>query len=308
MLVNTTKGPDSRDRSARARMLAGAPVAARRLLVAGTSTALLEAGQGPPLILLHGGIECGGAYWAPVVRGLARDHRVIVPDAPGLGESEPVERLDPTAFARWLEALVELTCGREQPALVAHSLFGNYVARLAAARGARLRRLLIYAAPGIGAYRLPLGLRVVAVRFALRPTPRNAARFERFALLDRERTRNRDHDWFDAFSTYTLERARVAHVKRTMGQLIRLASKRIPDAELARIRCPVGVIWGRDDRMVPLPKAAATAERLRWAMQVVDDAAHVPHLERPQRFLSCVDDLIGEPATPSWARPEEAFR
>jgi len=308
MLVSTAKGPDSSERSARARMLAGVPVAARRLLVAGTSTALLEAGQGPPLILLHGGIECGGAYWAPVISGLARTHRVIVPDAPGLGESEPIERLDPTAYARWLDELVELTCGQEQPVLVAHSLFGNYVARLAAARGERLRRLLIYAAPGIGAYRLPLGLRLVAVRFALRPTPRNAARFERFALLDRERTRDRDRGWFDAFSAYTLERARVAHVKRTMGQLVRLGTKRVPDAELARIRAPVGVVWGRADRMVPLPTAAATAKRLRWPLRVVDDAAHVPHIERPRSFLSCVDDLTREPTTRSHAGPEEVIR
>ena len=35
--------------------------------LAGVGTTVLEAGDGPPLILLHGGIECGGAYWAPVI-------------------------------------------------------------------------------------------------------------------------------------------------------------------------------------------------------------------------------------------------
>ena len=75
-------------------MLAGLPVTERRARLAGVSTALLEGGDGPPLVLLHGGIECGGAYWAPVITRLAEHHRVIVPDVPGLGESEPWTGLD----------------------------------------------------------------------------------------------------------------------------------------------------------------------------------------------------------------------
>ena len=40
---------------ARARLLAGIPVGERRLTLAGVSTAVLEGGAGPPLVLLHGG-------------------------------------------------------------------------------------------------------------------------------------------------------------------------------------------------------------------------------------------------------------
>ena len=56
-------------RAPRERMLAGLPVDERRLDLAGASTAVLEGGDGPPLVLLHGGIECGGAIWAPVSPG-----------------------------------------------------------------------------------------------------------------------------------------------------------------------------------------------------------------------------------------------
>ena len=56
---------------ARDRLLADLPVTERRVRLARVSTALLEAGDGPPLVLLHGGIECGGAYWAPVISSLA---------------------------------------------------------------------------------------------------------------------------------------------------------------------------------------------------------------------------------------------
>jgi pimeloyl-ACP methyl ester carboxylesterase len=66
-------------------------------------------------------IECGGPIWAPVVARLAERHRGVVPDLPGLGESEPVDRLDPATFAAWFSALLRMTCD-QPPALVAHSL------------------------------------------------------------------------------------------------------------------------------------------------------------------------------------------
>jgi 2-hydroxymuconate-semialdehyde hydrolase len=112
-------------------MLAGLPLSQRRLDAAGVSTALLEGGAGSPLVLLHGGIESGGAYWAPVISRLVQNHRVAVPDAPGLGESQPTP--------------------------VAHSLVGTLAERFAA-RGDSRSRLVVYAAPGIGRYRMPLGL------------------------------------------------------------------------------------------------------------------------------------------------------
>ena len=57
----------------RARLLRGLAVEERRIEVAGIGTTVLEGGDGPPLVLLHGGIECGGAYWAPVIPRLAGD-------------------------------------------------------------------------------------------------------------------------------------------------------------------------------------------------------------------------------------------
>ena len=276
--------PPNPGAEARQRLLAGLPVSQRRLDAGDVSTALLEGGTGSPLLLLHGGIECGGAYWAPVIPRLIENHRVVGPDAPGLGESEPLARLDDETFARWLRELIGLTC-EARPTLVAHSLFGALAARFAAAHGDSLSRVIIYAAPGIGRYRMPVGLRIVAISFALRPNERSGERFERFALLDRERTRRRDPAWFDSFSAYALSRARTSHVKRTMSRLIKVGTQRVPDAELQRIRIPAALLWGRHDRMTPLSLAEAASMRLGWPLHVVDDAAHVPHIEQPDGFV-----------------------
>jgi pimeloyl-ACP methyl ester carboxylesterase len=276
---------------ARERALARLPVTTLRIDAGGVSTALLEGGSGPPLVLLHGGIECGGAYWAPAISRLAERHRIIVPDAPGLGESEPLPTLVDETSARWLRELIRQTC-EATPTLVAHSLFGTIAARFAAAHGDLLARLIVYAAPGVGPYRIPLGLRLVAVRFGLRPNERNEERFQRFALLDRERTRRQDHAWFDSFSAYELARARVPHVKRTLRWLVKAGTKRVPDAELRRIRVPTALLWGRQDRMTPLRLAQEASGRLGWPLHVVERAAHLPHIEQPDAFVDRLTDAL----------------
>jgi pimeloyl-ACP methyl ester carboxylesterase len=274
----------------RERMLAGVPATTRTLEIAGIATAVVEVGDGPPLLLLHGGIECGGAMWAPVLARLAETNRVIVPDVPGLGESAPARRLDVQTFTDWLHGVVSQS-GLERPTLVAHSLVGGLAARFAARGTDRISRLVLYAAPGVGPYRMPLQLRYVAIRFAIRPTPRNAERFERFALLDRESTRQRDPGWYDAFSAYTRTRARVPHVKKTMSDLIATQTKPIAGPELDRIAVPTTLLWGRHDRMVPLSIGQAAATRHGWPLHVIDDAAHAPHIEQPEAFVRALAAL-----------------
>lgn len=268
----------------RERMLAGLPATTRTLDIGGLATAVVELGEGPPLLLLHGGIECGGAMWAPVVPQLALHHRVVVPDVPGLGESTPAAQLDEDTFAHWLTGLVDQT-GLDRPSLVAHSLLGSLAARFAARGSTLLGRLVLYGAPAVGPYRIPLRLRYVAIRFAIRPTRRNAERFDRFALLDLDATRRRDPGWYDAFDAYTRARAAEPHVKKTMWHLIATQTKPIPDVELDRINTPTALLWGRQDRMVPLSIGEAAAKRHGWPLHVIDHAAHAPHVEQPDAFV-----------------------
>jgi 2-hydroxymuconate-semialdehyde hydrolase len=265
-------------------MLSGLAVTTRTIDVGGVATAVIEAGDGPPLLLLHGGIECGGAMWAPVLTELARRHRVVAPDIPGLGESAPVPRLDVDTFARWLTELAE-QMRIEQPVVVAHSLTGGLAARVAARRDDLISRLILYAAPAIGPYRMPLRLRYVAIRFAMRPSPRNAERFERFALFDYDATRCREPGWYDAFAAYTRSRATQPHVKTTMRRLIATQTKPIPDSELARIQVPTALVWGRHDRMVSVAIGTAAGSRHGWPLHVIDGAAHAPHIEQPDAFV-----------------------
>lgn len=277
----------------RSTLLAGLPVRQRSTVLDHGVTTLLEGGEGPPVVLLHGAVETGGAYWAPLIPALAQRHRVVVPDVPGLGESEPFAggRLDQAAFDAWFLELLDQTC-EDTPAVIAHSMLGSVAARFAARYGHRLSGLTIYGAPGIERHRMPLGLAFAAIMFDLRPSLANQQRFLRWVFPDPARTRSQHPAWFDAFNEYCVERGRVPHVKRTMRQLIRLGAARIPDSELARISVPVALVWGRHDRMTPLHLATAAAATHGWPLHVIDGAGHAPHLDQPDAFLRVVQTLL----------------
>src|SRR5947207_11469395 len=86
----------------------------------------------------------------------------------------------------------------------------------AAHRGDLLRGLVLYGAPGVGHYRIPLGLMITAIQFNLRPSERANAKFADWAFLDPEWTRRRDPEWYDAFMAYGFSRGTIGHVQRTM--------------------------------------------------------------------------------------------
>ena len=171
-----------------------------------------------------------------------------------------------------------------------------------------INRLVVYAAPAVGPYHMPFRLRYVAVRFAIRPTPQNAERFDRFALLDLDATRRRDPDWYDAFDTYTRARAREPHVKKTMRQLVATQTKPIADAELAQIDVRTTLLWGRHDRMVPLTVGEAAAARYGWPLHVIDHTAHAPHIEQPDAFAEALIAIAAPLPRLSSACPSRRMR
>src|SRR6266511_4729026 len=125
---------------ARRRLLAGAPVTERRLDLAGVSTAVLEGGDGPPVVLLHGQGGWSG-MWLPVILDLVRTHRVVAPDLPGLGASEvPDGPPDAERVLAWLGELLQRTCPGP-PALVGASLGAAIGARFAIGRASCRERV-----------------------------------------------------------------------------------------------------------------------------------------------------------------------
>jgi len=108
----------------------------------------LVAGSGPPLVLVHG-LGGAAANWRLVAPALAEERRVIVPELPGHGGSEPLlaaPSLDP--YAEALLSVLEHEDALPAP-LVGHSLGGFVALRAAARRPEAVTGIVLAAAAGI---------------------------------------------------------------------------------------------------------------------------------------------------------------
>lgn len=93
----------------------------------GINHAVLQAGDGPAMILLHGWPQTKHA-WRKVIPALAKHYHLIAPDLRGLGDTDkPDGAYDLLTCARDLKALIE-TLGVEKPYIVGHD-WGGLVAR-----------------------------------------------------------------------------------------------------------------------------------------------------------------------------------
>lgn len=279
--------------SDRARPQGCPPVTRRRLGVAGVPTAILECGDGPPLVLLHGDVVGGSVMWAPVIRALARRHHLVIPDLPGLGESKSVARLD-AAFNTWFAKLLNLTL-TERPTVVALSLSGGWAARFALRYGDHLERLVLAASPAVTPHRPPVGFALATGRFGRWPSERNAEGLDRWSFRDPDTIRRRDPVWYQAFAGERRSRTSVAEVRRTIRQLRTSAAQQLPATELERIRVPTSLLWGRHDRVVPLRVGESASRRFGWPLQVIEEAGHLAHVERPDAFLRALSMLVPLP-------------
>jgi pimeloyl-ACP methyl ester carboxylesterase len=271
----------------RDRLLEGLPLQQRQRELGGIATAVLEGGDGPPLVLLHGGIQTGGVIWWRVLPRLAKTHRVVVPDLPGLGESEPAGRLDTGTLAAWLEALIQATC-QEPPILVAHSAPGALAARFALEHGAGLRRLVLVDAAGLAPFRPSPGVLVALGRSVLRPSIGSFEGLMGRVMHDLDRVRQQEGERWQALASYAVSRATRPSTKRAMRQVARGGTKAIPRDQLRGIAVPTALLWGSRDRLLPLPIAQTASATLGWPLHVIDDAGHLPHVEQPNAFLDAL--------------------
>lgn len=278
----------------RACLLAGLPVRERRLELAGVSTAVLEGGDGPPLVLLH---EPGSfaAHWLRVLPRLVASHRVVAPDLPGHGASVITNgELDRERVLAWLGELIQLTCACA-PMLVGHLGSGAVAARFAVARSDRLSSLVLVDSFGLGRFRPAPRFALALLRYVARPTPRTYSGLMERCTVDFAAVRAGVGKRWEPYQAYTLDGARSPAGKAALRLFMRdLAVPPIPAEQLERIAVPTTLIWGRHDPVNRLRVAEAASQRYHWPLHVIDKAADDPPIEQPEAFLRA---LLTAPGT-----------
>ncbi|HEV2121215.1 MAG TPA: alpha/beta fold hydrolase [Chloroflexota bacterium] len=273
---------------ARERLLAAMPVMERRLHLAGISTAVLEGGSGPPMVLLHGPGEFA-AIWMRVIPDLAKSHRIIAPDLPGHGASGLADgSLDAGRVLAWLDELIEQTCP-SPPVLIGHLLGGTIAARYAIEHGDRISQLVLVDSYGLGPFRPAPSFALAMVGFMAWPSERTQDRLFRGCFTDLDGLRAQMGECWEPLATYALDRARTPNIKAALKSLMpQFGMVAIPADALERIAVPTTLIWGRHDLQVRLRVAEAASARYGWPLHVIEHAADDPAFEQPEAFLAAL--------------------
>ncbi|MFI2435033.1 alpha/beta fold hydrolase [Streptomyces sp. NPDC018693] len=275
--------------SAREQLLTAIPLTEHRRDLAGVSTAVLEGGSGPPVILLHG-VGQSAVVWIRVIPELVADHRLIVPDLPGQGASRIQEARPPTAdlVLEWLAALIEATCA-EPPVLVGHNIGGPIAARFTAGHGELVAGLVLVDAFGLGPFRPTPTFALSVAAYQMRTNERTRDRMLGRCMVDIDAVQRDLGDHWDGIADYVLDRARTPEVKAAGRTLLKeFALSAVPDTTLDRIDVPTTLVWGREDPETRLKYGERAAARHGWPLHIIDDCGADPDLEHPDAFVAAL--------------------
>lgn len=265
-------------------------------------TFFVDAGEGPPIVLLHG-LGATNASMLPLVSKLAGVHRVLAPDLPGFGDSgKPFTSYNATFFGRWLIDFLD-ALGIERAHLVGNSLGGRVAIEGGLLAPERIDRIVLLApSPAFIRGREFVRLvRILRPELALLPVPLVSrkrvvssikAMFSQPQRLPAQWYESAADEFLRVFSTARgriafFSAARQIYLEDPFGETG--FWDRLP--ELSR---PSLFVWGARDRLVPARFAKHVEQRLPSATSVVlDDCGHVPQYEFPEETNTLIRDFVG---------------
>jgi pimeloyl-ACP methyl ester carboxylesterase len=290
------------------RVLAGSSVRGRPVEVgAGGRAHVLEKGEGPPVVLLHGTGNAAG-FLLPLLDEL-HGVRAIAPDLPGVGLSDPIElpadRYRETAVA-WLDRLLD-TLELDATTLVGHSGGGVWALWYALAHPDRVRRLVLIGPPALPKTSCPLPMRLVATpgvgallpRLAP-PTPKSVLRLA--SVMGEQATLARRPDLIDLLVALgrdpVTDRAAKAEIRLLVSPFALLSRSgfrgrsRVRPDELRQVAMPTLIVWGERDPLGGVAVARAITDLIPHARLEVLPTGHGPWLGEPAKTAATIVDFV----------------
>jgi pimeloyl-ACP methyl ester carboxylesterase len=271
-------------------------------------TQLFELGEGPPLLLLHGGAD-GAFDWVPILPALARNRRVLVVDRPGHGLADPFDYKGVDLLDHARTFLRDVLDALDLPAvdIAANSIGGLLAIAFALDKPERVSRLVLVGAPVGVARDAPLLLRWMSLPLVGQALGR---------LMMRNPTRDESRKFWGLIQVAHPERLAdafldvdVAHTRRNLDSilsLIRCVGRGIRGGHLVlgdrwqTLKVPTLFLGGERDVFVR-PKFEKALHAIAEGNPNVrllrtPDAGHLPWLDEPEQVVAEIERFLGTQA------------
>lgn len=257
-----------------------------------------EMGSGPALILIHGGGP--GAYgfsnYRRNIEAMAVSNRVIVIDLPGYGGSANRD-LSGGLFNAMAEATLDLMngLGIDRASMVGNSLGGGTALRIALDHPGRVEKLILMgpggSLPATSTFPSEGLLRMITFYDGEGPTIEKLNRVLDLLVFDRSTITPELVE--ERFKTATLPQTLASPPLK--GQAHHPAND-LWRADLDKLPHPTLLIWGREDRVLPLDMAFILLKRIpRADLHVFSRCGHWAQWERAEEFNALVLDFLNNP-------------
>ncbi|HEY2747677.1 MAG TPA: alpha/beta hydrolase [Polyangia bacterium] len=259
---------------------------------------------GAPLVVIHGWMMSHW-YFRPVLDGLGVDREIFAIDLPGFGESD---RPAPKAFAYDAAAFADVVDGvmaalaLPRADVLGHSMGGGVALTLAARHPERVQRLVVVA-PAVYRLTVPRLVRLALLPVVGRWLMRAGTVRGEFARSSRAMSvrdgRCLDEEWIDYYWS-RLNRAGGHDAAHRCLEILTSGPDDNDDA--GRVRAPTLIVWGDEDRLVPLGHGRRLVRAIADArLEIVPACGHMPFIERPEEFLRVVRPFLAETAVAATA-------
>lgn len=272
-----------------------------RVRWSGGKTQIIEAGQGEPMLLLHGGL--GEAFqWAPLMPALAHRYRVLAVDRPGHGLADPFDYRDVDMLSIASRFTNEILDALSIPsaAIVGNSMGGLWAAAFALGHPERVTRLLIVGSPAGMQRQVPWVLKLGSVPLLsgvmkagfTRATRESVRAFwaERL-VVHPERLGD---DFLDlCVASQVRNHPSWISLLQSALDLGGLKTNLLLDGRWGRLPPPTTLIWGGQDRWAPADAGARIAARYPHIRMIhVPNAGHAPWFDDAPAVARAVDEAL----------------
>jgi pimeloyl-ACP methyl ester carboxylesterase len=255
-----------------------------------------EAGNGAPLLLLHGsgpGVT-GWRNFRGILRTFAKHFHCLILEFPGFGVSDdfgghPMVTAN-TAVGTFVEAL-----GLDSVDIVGNSMGGGVGINFAIRHPQQVRRLVTIGGIGTNVFSPgpSEGIRLLQ-EFTENPTRQRLIDWLHSMVYDPALVTDEliEERWQSATDPGTLEAARRMYSKAAFSQMMaamRASDAPLPWAIMHKVQAPTLLIWGRDDRVSPLDMALIPMRTIPNAeLHVFPNCGHWAMIEAKQAFEATV--------------------
>lgn len=255
--------------------------------------------QGTPIVLLHA-LACSVEFWEPAMALLAKNHRVFALDLVGFGLSDKPDAPYTSAYLAgtvrdFIDAL-----GLEQVDLVGNSMGGAVALKFALDFPARVHRLVLVCAAGLG-YAVGPGPRLLSLpvvgEILGRPRRSTSRRVVEACVYNRSAVTD---ELVAAVYRHGKTKGAVRSLLRTVRSFIRFQGQRADVIEehrsgFPRIQAPTLVMTGAKDRVIPADYLDAITRIPKVEVRTFEKCGHYPQLEVPEAFSNAVLEFLAGP-------------